>query len=98
MLAKANETENKEEAAKIVRQYDPVYDYVNKAFASSNAASKDQIRAIYENKVDEKKDDINYLKSAILVLQDNYCDDEDFYFKAANYAYNIKPEYYSAIN
>lgn len=97
MLAKANETENKEEAAKIVRQYDPVYDYVNKAFASSNAASKDQIRAIYENKVDEKKDDINYLKSAILVLQDNYCDDEDFYFKAANYAYNIKPEYYSAI-
>ncbi len=97
MLAKANETEDRAMAEYIVSVYDPTYNYVNGSFAYSQAADKEQLIAIYEKRVEEKKDDLAYLQSAIRVLQDNYCDDTDIYFKAAKYAYDIKPEYYSAI-
>lgn len=97
MLAKASQTENKELSDYIVRVYDPVYVYVNQYFAHSQAAEREHLIAIYEKRVEEKKNDLKYLQSAVRVLQDNYCDDTEIYFKASRYAYDIKPEYYSAI-
>lgn len=97
MLAKANQTEDKAEAAKIVRQYDPVYVYVNGTFASSNAATKEQILAIYEPKVEENKGNVEYLRSALNVMGGNYCDDTDVYFNAAKYANALEPDINSCI-
>jgi len=97
MLAKASETTDTNYAKSIVDYYDPTYNWVNGTFAYSQAADSSKIIPIYELRVEEKKNDLAYLKSAIRVLQDNYLDDTEIYFKASKYAYNIKPEYYSAI-
>ncbi len=97
MLAKANETDNKAMSEYIVKSYDPVYNYVNNSFAYSQAADKDQLVAMYENRIDEKKDDAKYLKSALRVLQDNYCEDTEVYLRAAKYAYDIQPDYFSTL-
>ena len=97
MLAHANEVENPEEAKSIVERYDPTYNWANQAFASSKVASKEQILAIYEPKIEENKDNIEYLKSALRIMASNQCDDSDVYFKASEYAYAISPDLNSSI-
>ena len=97
MLAKASETSDSEYAKSIVSYYDPTYNWVNGTFAYSQAADSSKIIPIYEKRVEENENDLAYLKSAIRVLQDNYCDDKEIYFKASKYAYQIQPADYSAI-
>lgn len=97
MLAHAKEVDNPDEAKNIVDRYDPTYNWANQAFASSDIASRDQILAIYEPKIEANKDDIDYLKSALRIMASNQCDDADVYFKASEYAYAISPDVNSAI-
>lgn len=97
MLAKANEAEDSVAAQKIVDQYDPTLLSVENTFAESRAADREQLIAIFTPKVEQKKTDFNYLSSVIDILASNECDDTDVYFKAARYAYDIKPTYTSAI-
>ena len=97
MLAKANEAEDRTQADKIVQQYDPILQYVTPMFLNTPAASRDNILDIYNNTVEEKSGDVKYLRSALSVLAANYCDDADIYFKAAQYADAIEPDYHSCM-
>lgn len=97
MLSLANEASSPEAAKKIVEQYDPTLNRIETIFAQSKAADRDQIIAIFGPKIETNKDNLNYLKSALILLAANDCDDTDVYYKAAEYAYNIEPTYESAI-
>lgn len=97
MLSLANEAEDSIAAQKIVAQYDPTLERIETIFAQSKAADRDQLIAIFGPKIEENKTNLNYLKSALVLLSSNGCDDTDIYFKAAEYAYNIEPSYESAI-
>lgn len=97
MLELANQAQDQQAAQKIVAQYDPTLNRIETIFAQSKAADRDQIIAIFTPKIEENKNNLAYLKSALVLLASNDCDDTDVYYKAAEYAYNIEPSYESAI-
>lgn len=97
MLELANQAQDQQAAQKIVAQYDPTLNRIETIFAQSKAADRDQIIAIFTPKIEENKGNLAYLKSALVLLASNDCDDTDAYYKAAEYAYNIEPSYESAI-
>lgn len=97
MLELANQAQDQQAAQKIVAQYDPTLNRIETIFAQSKAADRDQIIAIFTPKIEENKGNLAYLKSALVLLASNDCDDTDVYYKAAEYAYNIEPSYESAI-
>lgn len=97
MLELANQAQDKQAAEKIVAQYDPTLSRIETIFAQSKAADRDQIIAIFTPKIEENKNNLAYLKSALVLLASNDCDDTDVYYKAAQYAYDIEPSYESAI-
>ena len=97
MLSLANEASDSVSAQKIVAQYDPTLNHIETMFAQSKAANREQLIAIFGPKIEENKTNLQYLKTALVLLSANDCDDTDIYFKAAEYAYNIEPSYESAI-
>lgn len=97
MLSLANEASDSISAQKIVAQYDPTLNRIETMFAQSKAANRKQLIAIFGPKIEENKNNLQYLKTALVLLSANDCDDTDIYFKAAEYAYNIEPSYESAI-
>jgi len=97
MLQLAKEETDPDKAQKIVDEYDHPLAIIEQAFAESGAANREQLVALYTPKVEQNKDNVNYLRSAMTVLASNDCDDTDVYYTAARYAYNIEPTYESAI-
>lgn len=97
MLELAKHAQNQAEAEKIVAQYDPTLSRIETIFAQSRAADRDQIIAIFTPKIESNKNNLAYLKSALVLLASNDCDDTDIYYQAAEYAYNLEPSYESAI-
>ncbi|MCD8317942.1 MAG: tetratricopeptide repeat protein, partial [Paraprevotella sp.] len=97
MLSLANEATDSVAAQKILEQYDPTLNHIETLFAQSKAADREQLIAIFGPKIEENKNNLAYLKSALTLLASNDCDDTDVYFKAAEYAYRIQPSYESAI-
>ena len=97
MLEKANGEPDTVAAQKIVAQYDPTLLAVENNFIQSKAADRDQLIKIFTPKVEEKKNDLNYLRSVIDILAENDCDDTDIYFKASRYAFDIEPSFNAAI-
>lgn len=97
MLQLAKEENDPEKAMKIVNDYDQPLAYIEKTFAESGAANREQLIALFTPKVEANKDNLAYLRSAMTVLASNECDDTDIYYQAANYAYQIEPTFESAI-
>lgn len=97
MLGLANEASDTASARKIVEQYDPTLNRIEIQFAESKAADREQLIAIFSPKVEENKENLAYLKSALTLLSANDCDDTDVYFTAAEYAYALEPSFESAI-
>ena len=97
MLEKARTATSEAAAQKIVQQYDPTLAHIETMFAESKAADREQILAIFGPKVEANKDNLAYLKSALMLMAANDCDDSEIYYKAAEYAYKIEPSYESAI-
>jgi tetratricopeptide (TPR) repeat protein len=97
MLEKANGEPDSVAAQKIVAQYDPTLLAVENNFIQSKAADRDQLIKIFTPKVEEKKNDLNYLRSVIDILAENDCDDTDIYFTASRYAFDIEPSFNAAI-
>lgn len=86
-----------EKANKLVAKYDGPLAFIEKTFAESGAADRDQIIGIYTKKFDTYKGDINKLNSAINLMAQNDCDDADIYYQYAEAAYAIEPSFTSAI-
>lgn len=97
MLAHAKDVDDPAEAQRIVQNYDPTYNWANQAFASSAVASRTQILAIYEQKIEPNKDNYDYLYSAMRIMASNQCDDSEIYFKAAEYGWALKQDPVSAM-
>ncbi len=97
MLQLAKEETDMEKAQQIVDEYDRPLAVIEQVFAQSGAADREQLIAMYTPKVEQNKDNVTYLRSAMTVLANNECDDTDVYYAAAKYAYDIEPTYESAI-
>lgn len=61
------------------------------AFAASGAASCDVMERIYSVQVEEKKGDLEFLKSVIGLFQGVRCTESNTYFAASDYLYQLEP-------
>lgn len=86
-----------EKANKLVAKYDGPLAFIEKTFAESGAADRDQIIGIYTKKFETYKGDINKLNSAINLMAQNDCDDTDIYYQYAEAAFAMEPSFTSAI-
>lgn len=84
-------------ARKLVEKYDAPLAAIEQMFATSGAANREQVIALYEKTIEQKKEDLSYLRSAMTLMANADCDDADIYYKAAQYAYAIEPTFESAI-
>lgn len=100
MLQLAKEAQaagDEEKAQKLVATYDAPLAWIEQTFTLSGAAERDQVIAMYEKTIEAKKDDLNYLRSAMTLMSNSDCDDAEIYYTAAKYAYAIEPTFESAI-
>lgn len=100
MLALATEANAEGDTARaqqLLQKYDAPLAQIETTFATSGAAERDQVIALYEKTIESKKDDLNYLRSAITLMSNADCNDADIYYKACEYAYAIEPTFESAI-
>lgn len=100
MLQLAKEAEAEGDTAKaqqLVQKYDAPLAYIEQTFATSGAAEREQVIALYEKTIEDKKDNLAYLRAAMTLMANADCDDADIYYKAAQYAYAIEPTFESAI-
>ena len=93
--AKANGDEKL--ANELYTKYDAPLADIEKRFAESGAADREQIIGIYTKKFESYKGDINKLNSAINLMAQNDCDDAEIYYQYAEAAYAIEPTFTSAI-
>ena len=79
----------KKESAK--KNYQTAKDNIEAFFINSGAATCENLQAIYAPKVEENKDNVEYLKSVITVMQKLGCKEAEAYFAASEYAHAIEP-------
>lgn len=61
------------------------------AFAASGAASCDVMERIYAPQIEEKKGDLEFLKSVMGLFQGVRCTESKTYFAASDYLYQLEP-------
>ncbi len=76
--------------------YKTTKDNVDAYFINSGAATCENLQAIYGPKIEENKNDIEYLKQVINVMQLLKCTEEEAYFAASEAAHAIEPTAASA--
>lgn len=64
---------------------------VDAYFINSGAADCTQLEAIYAPKIEENKDNLDYLKKVVSVMGMLSCTESDAYYNASEYAHNIAP-------
>ena len=69
---------------------------LEKTFASSGAADCDILQSIYATKIEENKDNIEFLKETLILLQRVNCTEIDAFLAASEYAHIIAPTAASA--
>lgn len=79
--------------AAMYAKLDPVLDQL---FAMSGAANCDQMDHIYAEQVESRKTDYDFLTATARLYRQVNCRESEVYFKAAEYAHNIKPTAESA--
>lgn len=60
-------------------------------FINSGAADCGQLEAIYAPKVEDNKDNLEYLKKVVSIMGMLSCTESDTYYTASEYAHNIAP-------
>ena len=71
--------------------YKTAKDNVDAYFINSGAATCENLQSIYGPKIEENKNNIEYLKQVINVMQLLKCTNEDAYFAASEAAHAIEP-------
>lgn len=64
---------------------------VDAYFINSGAADCGQLEAIYAPKVEENKENLEYLKKVVSIMGMLACTESDTYYTASEYAHNIAP-------
>ena len=70
---------------------------VDGQFANSGAADCETLQNLYAAKIEEKKDDLAYLKETVSLLRRMRCQEIDAYFAASSYAYKLEPSAEAAV-
>ncbi len=81
----------------MVQYSEQVKTLLNQQFALSGAADCDALQSMYAPKIEENKDNIEFLKSTISLLRRSKCQESEAYFQASNYAHRIEPTMESAV-
>ena len=76
---------------KLVEAVNTTKENVDAYFINSGAAECDQLEAIYAPKVEENKDNLEYLKKVVSVMGMLSCTESNTYYTASEYAHNIAP-------
>ena len=76
---------------KLVEAVGKIKENVDGYFINSGAAECDQLEAIYAPKVEENKDNLEYLKKVVRVMGMLSCTESNTYYTASEYAHHIAP-------
>lgn len=76
-----------------IKQVQPT---VVQTFTNSGAADCATLQEVFAPKVEENKDDLEYLKETLALFRKLRCQEEEAYFAASNYAHLIEPTAESA--
>jgi len=69
---------------------------VESAFINSGAADCETLQNIYAEKIEQNKDDLQFLQETIALLRRMRCNEIEAYFVAAEYAHRVQPTSESA--
>lgn len=72
-------------------------DNIDAFFINSGVATCDNLQAIYAPKVEQNKDNLDYLKQVISVMQMLGCTEQDAYFAASEAAHAVEPSSETAV-
>ena len=67
-------------------------------FVKSGAADCESLQNIYGPKIENKKDDLEYLNKVVKIMSIFKCESSDAYFAAAEYAHGLQPSVQTAIS
>ncbi len=87
---------SKDSTNKDAAEYASLRQNLDALFVQSGAADCEQLEKIYEHKVEEHKNDIDYLKTVIRFFKRLRCSESSVFFAASRYAHAISPTYESA--
>lgn len=76
---------------KVLEQARGTKDNIDAYFVNSGAADCESLQQIYSDKVEENKDNLEYLHKVVSVMGMLKCTSSDAYFAAAEYAHAISP-------
>lgn len=76
---------------KLIEAVAKIKDNVDGYFINSGAAECDQLEAIYAPKVEDNKDNLEYLRKVVGVMAMLSCTESDVYYTASEYAHHIAP-------
>ena len=77
--------------------YEAIKDNVTAVFINSGAADCTSLQEIYAPKVEENKDNKDYLKQVIAIMERMRCRDQEAYAQASFYLYQIEPSADAAV-
>ncbi len=76
---------------KIIEQAEKIKENIDGYFINSGAADCDNLQDIYGPKIEENKDNLEYLNKVVTLMSKLKCTSSDAYFSAAEYAHAISP-------
>ena len=76
---------------KLIEAVAKIKDNVDGYFINSGAAECDQLEAIYAPKVEENKENLEYLRKVVAVMAMLDCTESETYYNASEYAHHIAP-------
>ena len=76
---------------KLIEAVSNTKENVDGYFINSGAAECDQLEAIYAPKVEENKDNLDYLRKVVGVMAMLDCTESEVYYTASEYAHHIAP-------
>ena len=76
---------------KLIEAVLKIKDNVDGYFINSGAAECDQLEAIYAPKVEENKENLEYLRKVVAVMAMLSCTESETYYTASEYAHHIDP-------
>ena len=80
----ANNEKDKDDVLRCLKE-------IEAKFAISGAADCDNLQNIYASKVEDNKNDLEFLRKTLNLLQKQGCAESDVYITASEYSYKIEP-------
>lgn len=90
-IAEAANTSTSSQKETLIKAVATTKENVDAYFINSGAADCDQLENIYGPKVEENKDNLEYLKKVVGIMGMLACTESDTYYTASEYAHNIAP-------